>query len=237
VLRASVLHKCTHLLRRDYCFYQKYVPLCWLLTPSLFRTHSLQTAVAFALWTTVVVGGFRSLIQYEVTSGAAGELPAEWPAAAPVVFDGTKSNLVMLAHPRCPCTRASLAELVKVMTQSGDAIKATVLFAIPRGDSAWEQGKLWQTAKNIPGVQVSVDRDGVWAKRFGAETSGHVVLFDRHGRVVFRGGITGARGHEGDNPGEQAVINLAFARTGFPGSTPVFGCALSTPIPQLDQNR
>ena len=42
----------------------------------------------------------------------------------------------------------------------------------------------------IPGVTTIVDRDGTQASLFGAETSGQVVLYDSHGELKFRGGIT-----------------------------------------------
>jgi hypothetical protein len=200
------------------------------------RTGSARTIFVLVLWAAVLAVGFRNLVQYEVTAGPAGETPKEWPAGTPVKFDATKSNLVMFAHPKCPCTRASLAELTRVLTQARGAIKASILFDVPRGESGWEEGKLWQTATAIPGVEVATDPDGTWAKRFGAETSGYVVLFDSSGHLVFRGGITGARGHEGENAGQEAVVNLALARNGSSDSTAVFGCPLSEPTPELEQH-
>src|SRR5256885_12910626 len=44
---------------------------------------------------------------------------------------------------------------------------------------------------------VTPDRDE--AARFGARTSGYVVVYDASGHLVFAGGITGSRGHAGDN--------------------------------------
>jgi hypothetical protein len=46
---------------------------------------------------------------------------------------------------------------------------------------------------------------------------------------VFRGGITGSRGHEGDNAGESAIIGLTQGRDPQ-GGTQVFGCALSSTL-------
>jgi len=73
---------------------------------------------------------------------------------------------------------------------------------------------------------VSVDVDGVEARRFGVATSGSTLLYDAAGNLLFLGGITGARGHSGDNAGMSAV--LAGIRTGCadPDQTPVFGCSL-----------
>jgi len=41
---------------------------------------------------------------------------------------------------------------------------------------------------------------------FGAETSGDVLLYDIHGAIAIQGGITGSRGHAGDNAGENTIL-------------------------------
>lgn len=71
------------------------------------------------------------------------------------------------------------------------------------------------------------DIDGVEARRFGAETSGHTFLFDSGGQLLFNGGITAFRGHSGDNEGENAVISLINNRSGARAQTLVFGCPLN----------
>ena len=49
------------------------------------------------------------------------------------------------------------------------------------------------------------DDDGAEARRFGAETSGQTLLYDARGALAFSGGITGARGHAGDNAGRASL--------------------------------
>lgn len=101
------------------------------------------------------------------------------------------------------------------------------VFVRPAGFAPrWEQSDLWSQAARIPGVQTKVDVEGLEARRFGAMTSGATYLFDSAGDLLFSGGITGSRGHEGDNAGKGAVINAA--RSGQPASCapPVFGCSL-----------
>jgi len=75
-------------------------------------------------------------------------------------------------------------------------------------------------------VTVDFDGGGAEAKRFGAETSGAVVLYDRAGRLVFHGGITAARGHEGDSFGQQRIAALLTGARADRTDAPVFGCAL-----------
>ena len=91
----------------------------------------------------------------------------------------------------------------------------------------------WALASSIPGVEVREDVDGVEAARFGAETSGEVVLYSPRGRLLFRGGITGVRGHEGDNLGLQRLIAALSSASSPPAAvaeSQVFGCALKDPL-------
>jgi hypothetical protein len=74
-----------------------------------------------------------------------------------------------------------------------------------------------------------LDRDGDITEKFGAVTSGQVILFDGAGQRLFAGGITSARGHAGENQGRQMVLALAKGELCAPGATPVFGCALHEP--------
>jgi hypothetical protein len=92
--------------------------------------------------------------------------------------------------------------------------------------SAWSKTDLWRSAAAIPGVTVQEDLDGAQARLFGAETSGTVLLYDFHGNLLFKGGITGARGHAGDNMGESTIASLCFGQPAGTNQTPVFGCSL-----------
>ena len=75
----------------------------------------------------------------------------------------------------------------------------------------WADSDIARDAAAIPGVLTFRDEDGDEARRFGAATSGHVMLYDAAGRLHFSGGITPARGHEGDSLGRDAVIDLIEA--------------------------
>jgi hypothetical protein len=131
----------------------------------------------------------------------------------------------MLAHPRCPCTRSSLAELAR-LTARGDA-DVWVLFLRPEGATAgWEKTGLWDTAAAIPGVQVLADADGTAARAFGAETSGHVLFYDATGALRFSGGITAARGHEGPSAGGDSILAALRGNAPAQDHTPTFGCPL-----------
>jgi hypothetical protein len=88
---------------------------------------------------------------------------------------------------------------------------------------------LWRIAESIPGVTVMADPGGVEIALFGIETSGHTLLYGRDGALVFSGGITSMRGHEGDNAGRSAIVALVEGRTAALDRTRIFGCALHGP--------
>jgi hypothetical protein len=83
---------------------------------------------------------------------------------------------------------------------------------------------LWHAAENIPGVRVVRD-DGTEARRFGARVSGQVLAYSGGGRLAFNGGITGSRGHEGDNAGRSAVEAMLGGRP-HAATAFAFGCLL-----------
>ena len=113
------------------------------------------------------------------------------------------------------------------MTHSHRLVNANVVFVKPAGfDEAWEQSDLWRSAMAIPGVTVTEDENGVEARRFGSETSGQVELYSATGALLFSGGITGSRGHSGDNDGRTAILSLLTTGRAAKTETPVFGCPL-----------
>ena len=107
-------------------------------------------------------------------------------------------------------------------------VAAYVLLVKPNESGPdWEDTNLRRSAEAIPGVKVIFDPDGMEARRFGAETSGHTLLFGVDGHLLFSGGITASRGHAGDNAGESAIVALVNHQTPARTQTLVFGCALA----------
>jgi hypothetical protein len=202
---------------------------CQLMSRSLLLPAGI-------VWAAAVAFGSARLLNYEFMPGAAGTPSRSWPSDPPslrgapgirpnrrVPAERVDATLVMVAHPRCPCTRASIAELGHVMAHAQNSVAAYVLFYRPGTfPPGWERTDLWRSAAAIPGVTVIADPDGRQARRFGAVTSGHVLLYDRTGKLLFTGGITGSRGHAGDNDGADSVIQLLTrgptARPGDPHS-------------------
>lgn len=182
------------------------------------------------VWASLVGAGLFFLWGYANAPGEAGKPPNEWPSISRIQLGRTEPTLVMLAHPHCPCTRASLGELAKIMAHSQGRLRAHVLFVKHEGvPDDWERASLWQNAAGIPGVNVVSDPDGIEARLFNAATSGQTVLYNTEGRLVFSGGITSARGHSGDNAGQSAIIAIVTAAVPAQNETSVFGCPLLNP--------
>ena len=136
----------------------------------------------------------------------------------------------MAVHPHCPCTRATLEELNRLLAQISGKLPIHLLFVRPPGlTSKWTETDLWRNAQSVPGVNVMMDVDGTEAKRFCLATSGQVVFYDREGRLRFTGGITPSRGHAGDSAGQAAIIALVERGESELGSSPAFGCPLFSP--------
>jgi hypothetical protein len=191
------------------------------------RKKKLLLIVSGALWFAAVGVGLGMLWRYENTPGVAAASPKLWPAESDLQRAPGRATLVMLAHPHCPCTRASIGELALLMAHCQGRVNAHVLFVQPEGFADdWTQTDLWQSAAAVPGVTVRRDEGGIEAHHFHAETSGQVLLYDATGRLLFSGGITGSRGHSGDNAGRSAIESLLTEGTTQRDQTLVFGCSL-----------
>lgn len=192
------------------------------------RKNIFLTAVLGATWMAALAFGARVMFRYETTAGPVGPVTTHWPSASIVPRQTDKPTLLMLAHPHCPCTRASIAELAQVMAHAYGKANAFVLFTKPPGAVAdWDDTDLRRSAAAIPGVTVLTDENGTEAARFGAETSGHTLVFDSTGTLIFSGGITASRGHAGENAGESAVLAALKQEPMERQRTPVFGCSLT----------
>jgi hypothetical protein len=201
------------------------------MASSDIRRRTLWLGLA-ALWLGGTVAGLAAMAAYANRPGAPAHAPAHWPAASRMTLDRTRPTLVMLAHPKCDCTRASLTELAELMARAPHRTRAYVVFMKPTGvEDNWEHTDLWNTAARIPDASVLVDDDGREAARFGAETSGQALLYDATGRLVFAGGTTVARGHDGDNAGFASILALVTGRRAVQATSPVFGCPLFSEPP------
>ncbi len=187
-------------------------------------------AVAVVLWLGGVTLGLAQLWAYENRPGAPATAPSAWPSGSALVPATDRPTLVFLAHPQCSCTRASLEDLREVLARVPARPKTYVLFLRPAAfEQGWEQTELWQMASALPNAIVVRDDNGEEARRFGVETSGQTLLYDAGHQLMFSGGVTGSRGHAGENAGSAALVSLMTRGRADQTGTSVFGCPLFTP--------
>jgi len=191
-----------------------------------FTSRRFLIPALAAVWLGLAGTGLWVLWAYENRPGTAATAPQQWPTDTQLARADGRPTLVFLAHPRCTCTRASLTELTEVLARSTTRPKTHIVFIRPDGfERNWEKTDLWKRAMALPGVTVTRDDAGVEAERFGAATSGQTLLYDAAGNLLFSGGITGSRGHEGENAGELALVNAINNGTTRARAS-VFGCPL-----------
>ena len=179
------------------------------------------------MWLAAAGTGLSALWKYDNAPGIGANSPARWPAASVLVHTAGEPTLILLAHPQCSCTPASLAELAEVLARARTHARAYVLFLKPEGFAdEWVQSDLWRTAAAIPGVTLIRDDDGREARLFGSATSGQTLLYDADGALRFSGGITGSRSHAGDNAGRRSLVALLSGTQAEQAATDVFGCPL-----------
>ena len=139
-------------------------------------------------------------------------------------------------HPSCACSRASLSELERLLAGLEEKPDVYLLFRNmtdeddggPAAESA-----LWDSAKSIPGVKSIEDPSGVIALTFGLATSGDIAAYNADAALVFHGGITPSRGHEGDSFGRRRLSMILRGEKADKADSPVFGCGLHDPSDKI----
>jgi hypothetical protein len=186
--------------------------------------------VLITLWGVGIAGGFWLATEDDTRPAAAGAAPTNWPNDSQIRRSDTGWTILMFVHPRCPCSRASLAELSRITQECSERVTVHLAFIHPDGTPAdWAHTSLWEAAARMPGIQVTLDKSGREAGRFGAHTSGQTYLYDSVGQLAFSGGITGSRGHYGANHASDLLVSRVRGETTSPSATSVFGCPLRAP--------
>ena len=178
-------------------------------------------------WLGCAVAGLFAVWSYENGAGVPAAAAREWPAATRLVQAVDRPTLVFIAHPQCTCTRASLDELAEALARATTRPRTYVVFLKPSSMPAgWEKSERWDRATRLPDATIVSDEDGREAEVFGAATSGQTFVYDANGALRFDGGITGSRGHAGDNAGRAGVVAVLNHLKSDHPTTKVFGCSL-----------
>lgn len=179
------------------------------------------------IWAVAVGIGMVWIMDYTARPGRSAISPFELKDKNLISPQTNSPKLLIFLHPHCPCGRATLAELAR-LTARNDNLDVIVFFYLPSDQpQEWVESHIWHQAQSISNIKVKIIGD-TEIKQFGAITSGQTLLYDTRRKLIFSGGITPGRGHEGGNAGIETIEKyLRSGKTDFT-ETPVYGCILST---------
>ncbi|MBI2422597.1 MAG: RedB protein [Candidatus Hydrogenedentes bacterium] len=182
-------------------------------------------------WLALVCAGMVVVERHSVRAGQSASSGNGWPVDTHLSRSADKPALLIFAHPHCPCTEAMMSEMFRIEARHPGAFDPTVVFTVPEGGdtSEWTETSLIQRARQLQSVKVVFDPGGREAALFSAKTSGQIMLYDVSGHPLFTGGITAARGHEGNNDGRKLLEAALTHPDGSLRIFPVFGCGLVVP--------
>ncbi|HMO84160.1 MAG TPA: hypothetical protein PKC18_04480, partial [Lacipirellulaceae bacterium] len=126
-----------------------------------------------AVWAATIAGGWWLMTSYAFkTNPPRAAPPRAWPVESMLPrLPGQEAVLVFL-HPRCPCSRATIGELERVLALPSDAAKPQVFVVatVPGSRAEWGEAPLVRRAAELPGAKLWIDAGGAEAARFGAVT-------------------------------------------------------------------
>jgi hypothetical protein len=186
----------------------------------LTRTALLAAAILAALC------GWLQLARYSATPGEQSAAPAHLPAE--LTTASRLPVLLVFIHPQCSCTQATLQQLDQLLNRTTTPVE--LVLAVYSSAALRSHSPLPIATWLRHPYRRLQDNDGALARRFGAATSGEILLYSSVHQLLFQGGITPERARTGDNPGARAL--LAALDLGLPhanGPAPpasVFGCPI-----------
>ena len=182
---------------------------------------------ALAFWGILLVAGTISLAAYSNRPGIDGATISNWPDETDMVLRDDSLTLVLFLHPKCPCSVATVRELERTLGSNFKSVDLQIgLYCPPSKPDDWTETSLKKLAERIAPGATFVDRSAEEADRFGVSTSGHLLAFSTSGKCLFSGGVTGSRGHEGENRGSLELRKITHGEQRPFFKQPVFGCPL-----------
>ena len=181
--------------------------------------------IILAAWVLAAAGGAIGLLAQETRVSGRRSTPATWPADSRIQRARNTGTMLVFVHPNCPCTRATVARILD--TTLGARAKtgpAVVFVARPAADDDWRATWLLDSAARTPGSRIVSDDRMTETALFGVETSGHVLLYDSRGALLFDGGVTAGRGHRAPNAASDALSQAIVDNLSNTAKTAVFGC-------------
>jgi hypothetical protein len=189
--------------------------------PPESATPKTWYAALTILWALLVVAAFITVLRYSTNAGALATPPQH-------IVDAPQTVMAhFFVHPKCPCTLASAEMLDRVLTRAGITRPGTVtahIFQPTAVDHRWARTELVARLERIPAVRCIPDLDGSLSRAFGITTSGHLLVYVAD-ELIFTGGITPSRAHEGDCDASSAAAS-AFRGKASERRWPTYGCTI-----------
>lgn len=180
------------------------------------------------MWIALLAGGLGVLSAYASNRGDAGVTPAVLPVQFGSSVASDEWTVALAAHPKCPCTRSSIAELKQALDGASEPYRLVVLAYEPPSVPGFANTAAFRALDRDDQTEVVIDTDGALAEQIGGITSGFVAVYDPDGNLRFAGGVTPTRAHTGPNTGAAAVRALLNNNEPPATDAPVYGCPIRT---------
>lgn len=192
--------------------------------------HIITKSVVFGTLAITFVFGFVTLTDYSSRPAPHTDVLAELPAD--VHFETSQADknsptILLFYHPKCPCTLASARCLARLASRfNGSPNFYAYAYCPAEEPDTWIASSTTDELRTINNVTIFPDRNAEKCKQFGVRISGHILVYNSAGKLVFSGGITPYRGHEGGSMAAMDFIQHANGKVLEPSCWPTFGCSI-----------
>src|SRR5579864_5919718 len=103
------------------------------------------------------VYGLRMLIRFDQTPGRSSKVAERWPEESMIRRPSDSPQLVLFAHPFCPCTEATIEELERILARrprEAQLPAITVVLAAVKKGVAQRSSRIVHQAERLPGAHV-----------------------------------------------------------------------------------
>ena len=109
-------------------------------------------------WLIAVVASIAAGLLYDFRPSSTIPTLRQWPIDSRLSRVEDKPTLILFAHPRCPCTVATLEELAEILNGIDQSLTINIVFVVPTNAGAqWHRSKSVQLARQIPDACVTFD--------------------------------------------------------------------------------
>jgi hypothetical protein len=193
------------------------------------RARTVAIAGVVTLWSVLLFGGLALFSIDQSRQGTRGTIPARWPGASRIHRAAGQPTLLVFLHPNCPCSIATVHSLQRSLRALRPEARPKTVFVVrPAVRDDWRARQLLATAAETPNGSFFQDDGEKEIARFGADVSGHLLLYGPAGALLFDGGVTPERGQEAESMASDRFQQVLTGMPRSPVRTAVFGCGLQS---------